>query len=47
MKKYAILEKIKDCSKVGSHAWYKTDLGFSIRKPIIQKYEEKQEDKEL
>ncbi len=45
MKKYTILEKIRDCSKVGFHAWYKTDLGVSIRKPIIPMYEEKQEDK--
>ncbi len=29
-----ILNRIKVCSKVGMHAWYDTDLGFAIRKPI-------------
>ena len=22
------------CSRVGRHAWYETDLGFRVRKPI-------------
>ena len=30
-----ILSKIRDCSKLGFHAWYKTDLGFPVRKPIL------------
>ena len=29
-----ILNRIKICSRVGMHAWYDTDLGFAIRKPI-------------
>jgi len=29
-----ILNQIKICSNVGMHAWYETDLGFAIRKPI-------------
>lgn len=29
-----IFNRIRICSKVGMHAWYDTDLGFAIRKPI-------------
>lgn len=34
-----ILEKIRDCSKLGFHAWYRTDSDFVVRKPIIAKFE--------
>ena len=34
-----ILNQIKLCSSVGRHAWYKTDLGFRVRKPIDFKRE--------
>lgn len=29
-----IINRIKICSGVGMHAWYDTDLGFPVRKPI-------------
>ena len=29
-----ILSQIKLCSAVGRHAWYETDLGFRVRKPV-------------